>query len=86
MDAVARGPLSLAKSVPRTEKSGIRGGEVRGRVASPVEEEFPALCRWRGEYTSHEAVKACVPSREQIVAFYAGMKERLALLAKSMQK
>jgi glutathione S-transferase len=61
--------------------------ELAGAERSVIgEEEFPALCRWRGEYTSHEAVKACVPSREQIVAFYAGMKERLALLAKSMQK
>ncbi|XP_047056264.1 glutathione transferase GST 23-like [Lolium rigidum] len=61
--------------------------ELAGAERSMIgEEEFPALCRWRGEYTSHEAVKACLPSRGQIVAFYAGMKEKLALLATSMQK
>jgi glutathione S-transferase len=50
------------------------------------EEEYPVLCRWCGEYTSDEAVKVCLPSRDQIVAYYAGMKEGLALAAKSMQK
>jgi glutathione S-transferase len=50
------------------------------------EEEYPVLCRWCGEYTSDEAVKVCLPSRDQIVAYYAGMKEGLELAAKLMQK
>ncbi|CAM0884678.1 unnamed protein product [Alopecurus aequalis] len=61
--------------------------EIAGAEISMIgEEEFPALCRWRGEYTSDEAVKACLPSKDQIVVYYAAMKDRLALLAKSMQK
>jgi hypothetical protein len=39
------------------------------------EEEFPALCRWRREYISDEAVSACLPSKEQLVAYYAPKKD-----------
>jgi len=61
--------------------------EVAGVERSMLgEEEYPALCRWREEYMDDEAVKACLPSRDQIVAYYAGMKEGLTLVAKSMQK
>uniref|UniRef100_A0ACD5XHE9 Uncharacterized protein n=1 Tax=Avena sativa TaxID=4498 RepID=A0ACD5XHE9_AVESA len=61
--------------------------EVAGVERSMIgEEEYPALCRWREEYMDDEAVKACLPSRDQIVAYYAGMKEGLTLMAKSMQK
>ncbi|KAK1669902.1 hypothetical protein QYE76_058061 [Lolium multiflorum] len=50
------------------------------------EEEFPALCRWRREYISDEAVSACLPSKEQLVAYYAPKKDGFAGRGKSLQK
>uniref|UniRef100_A0ACD5WJC6 Uncharacterized protein n=1 Tax=Avena sativa TaxID=4498 RepID=A0ACD5WJC6_AVESA len=49
------------------------------------EEEFPALCRWRREYIADEAVKAHLPSREQLVAYYAPKKHGFATRGKSLQ-
>uniref|UniRef100_A0A453GHF5 GST C-terminal domain-containing protein n=2 Tax=Aegilops tauschii TaxID=37682 RepID=A0A453GHF5_AEGTS len=61
--------------------------EVAGVESSMMrEEEYPALCRWRGEYASDEAVKKCLPSRDEMVAYYAAMKDRFVLLAKSTHK
>lgn len=50
------------------------------------EEEFPALCRWRREYTADEAVRACLPSRDQLVAYYAAKKDGFLVRGKSLQK
>ncbi|VAH84456.1 unnamed protein product [Triticum turgidum subsp. durum] len=61
--------------------------EVAGVETSMIrEEDYPALCRWRGEYAADEAVKMCLPSRDEMVAYYAAMKDRFLLLAKSMHK
>ncbi|KAM3354158.1 hypothetical protein ACQJBY_025040 [Aegilops geniculata] len=61
--------------------------EVAGVETSMIRaEDYPALCRWCGEYASDEAVKKCLPSRDEMVAYYAAMKDRFVLLAKSMHK
>ncbi|VAH65800.1 unnamed protein product [Triticum turgidum subsp. durum] len=61
--------------------------EVAGVETSMIrEEDYPALCRWRGEYASDEAVMKCLPSRDEMVAYYAAMKDRFVLHAKSMHK
>ncbi|KAF7024791.1 hypothetical protein CFC21_037082 [Triticum aestivum] len=45
--------------------------EVAGVETSMIrEEDYPALCRWRGEYASDEAVMKCLPSRDEMVAYY----------------
>jgi glutathione S-transferase len=50
------------------------------------EEDFPALCRWRREYISDEAVSACLPSKEQLVAYSAPKKDGFANRGESPQK
>lgn len=57
-----------------------------GRSTLMGEEEFPALCRWRREYISDEAVGACLPSKEQLVAYYAPKKDGFAGRGKSLQQ
>ncbi|KAL5227410.1 hypothetical protein ABZP36_015675 [Zizania latifolia] len=47
------------------------------------DEEYPALCRWVKEYTSDDAVNKCLPSREQIISYYAPMKDKFELVAMS---
>lgn len=49
-------------------------------------EEFPALCRWRRDYIANDAVRACLPSREQLVAYYAPKKDSFTTRGKSLQK
>jgi glutathione S-transferase len=62
------------------EIAGVRRSTLMG------EEEFPALSRWRREYISDEAVSACLPSKEQLVAYYAPKKYGFANRGKSPQK
>jgi glutathione S-transferase len=57
-----------------------------GRSTLMGEEDFPALCRWRREYISDEAVSACLPSKEQLVAYSAPKKDGFANRGESPQK
>ncbi|XP_047056144.1 glutathione transferase GST 23-like [Lolium rigidum] len=46
--------------------------------------EFPALRRWAEAYTSDETVSACLPPREQLVANFAGKKDRIKMAVNAM--
>ena len=54
--------------------------EVTGVVVLD-ENEYPALRRWSREYNSYEALKLCVPDRDQLVAFYTERKEGYKMFA-----
>ncbi|CAD6234884.1 unnamed protein product [Miscanthus lutarioriparius] len=54
--------------------------EVTG-VTVVDENEYPALRRWSREYNSYEALKQCVPDRDQLVAFYNERKEGYKMFA-----
>ncbi|TVU09864.1 hypothetical protein EJB05_18809, partial [Eragrostis curvula] len=47
-------------------------------------DECPALRRWAGEYTSNEAVKPCLPSREHLLGYFTANKDKLKLKAMAM--
>ena len=57
--------------------------EVTG-VAVVDESEYPALRRWSREYNSYEALKQCVPNRDQLVAFYTERKEMYKMFANAL--
>jgi glutathione S-transferase len=57
--------------------------EVAG-VSLVSEAEYPDLCRWAKEYTSHEAVKQCLPDREKMLAHFTASKDFFVATAKSM--
>ncbi|KAE8813068.1 putative glutathione S-transferase [Hordeum vulgare] len=57
--------------------------EVAG-VCLMGETEFPALCRWAKEYTSHETMKECLPERGQLVAHLSAKKDIWKMMAKGM--
>ena len=78
IDIAAR---ALAAWLPVMEE--IAGAE---RSTLMGKEEFPALCRWRRDYIADEAVRACLPSTEQLVAYYAPKKDGFAIRGKSLQK
>ncbi|XP_047061443.1 probable glutathione S-transferase [Lolium rigidum] len=46
--------------------------------------EFPALRSWAEAYTSDETVSACLPPREQLVANFAGKKDRIKMAVNAM--
>jgi glutathione S-transferase len=46
--------------------------------------EFPELRRWAEAYTSDEAVSACLPPREQLIANFAGKKDRIKMAVNAM--
>jgi glutathione S-transferase len=48
--------------------------------------EFPALCRWAKDYTSDEAVKKCVPDRDQLVAYFVTNRDKYKANANAMLK
>ncbi|RCV29058.1 hypothetical protein SEVIR_5G459000v4 [Setaria viridis] len=57
--------------------------EVAGvRVLS--DEEHPALRRWANEYLADEAVKECLPDRDQLVAHFSANRDKCISIAKSM--
>uniref|UniRef100_A0A0E0JTM0 glutathione transferase n=1 Tax=Oryza punctata TaxID=4537 RepID=A0A0E0JTM0_ORYPU len=56
--------------------------EVAG-VSLVSEREFPALCRWSQRYVYDEAVRQCLPSRDELVALFTANKEAYILLAKA---
>ncbi|KXG34122.1 probable glutathione S-transferase [Sorghum bicolor] len=59
--------------------------EVTGVVVLD-EDEYPALRRWSKEYSSYEALKQCIPDRDQLVAFYTERKENYKMMAKAWLK
>jgi glutathione S-transferase len=59
--------------------------EVTG-VAVLDEDEYPALRRWSEEYNSYEALRQCVPDRDQLVAFYTENKDKYKMFAKAWLK
>ncbi|KAL6853425.1 hypothetical protein ACP4OV_019454 [Aristida adscensionis] len=56
--------------------------EVSG--VSLVGDGYPALRRWAKEYTSDEAVKQCLPSRDHIAAYLTAKKDALKQMAVAM--
>ncbi|KAL6853430.1 hypothetical protein ACP4OV_019459 [Aristida adscensionis] len=46
--------------------------------------EFPELCRWAKEYTSHETVRQCLPEREKLLAIFTAKKDFFVSTVKSM--
>ncbi|ONM34541.1 glutathione transferase29 [Zea mays] len=57
--------------------------EVAG-VSLVTAEEYPDLCRWAREYTSHDAVKRCLPGREELLARFSARKDSFVAAARSM--
>ncbi|CAO1940932.1 unnamed protein product [Urochloa humidicola] len=59
--------------------------EVAGvRVMGDDEGEYPALRRWKEEYLADEAVRECLPERDQLVAHFAAIRDKCVSVAKSM--
>ena len=56
--------------------------EVTG--VSLMGDEYPALRRWAEEYTSNEAVKQCLPSRDHLAAYFTAKKDTLKLMSMAM--
>ncbi|KAJ1287064.1 hypothetical protein BS78_03G401900 [Paspalum vaginatum] len=58
--------------------------EVTG-VALIDENEYPTLCQWARDVSSHEATKQCVPNtnRDQVVAYFSENKENYKRFAKA---
>uniref|UniRef100_A0A0A8Z8D3 GST C-terminal domain-containing protein n=1 Tax=Arundo donax TaxID=35708 RepID=A0A0A8Z8D3_ARUDO len=48
------------------------------------DEEYPALRRWSKEYLANEAVKGCLPYRDQLLSHFAAIREKCVAVAKSM--
>lgn len=48
--------------------------------------EFPALRRWAEDYTSDEAVRACLPERALLVAHFAGKKDKIRMSLRAMMQ
>uniref|UniRef100_A0ACD5XE80 Uncharacterized protein n=1 Tax=Avena sativa TaxID=4498 RepID=A0ACD5XE80_AVESA len=46
--------------------------------------EFPALRRWAEAYTSDETVSACLPPSAQLVAHFAGKKDKIKMAVNAM--
>ncbi|XP_006645391.1 probable glutathione S-transferase [Oryza brachyantha] len=44
-------------------------------VTLATDEEFPALCQWRRSYADDEAVKPCLPEKDELVAYYRAIKD-----------
>ncbi|KAL6616701.1 hypothetical protein ACP70R_038971 [Stipagrostis hirtigluma subsp. patula] len=46
--------------------------------------EYPDLCRWAKEYTSHETIKESLPEREKLLAIFTAKKDFFMSTVKSM--
>jgi len=57
--------------------------EVAG-VTLVTAEEYPDLCQWAREYTSHDAVKQCLPDREELLARFSARKDSFVATARLM--
>ncbi|XP_062208083.1 probable glutathione S-transferase [Phragmites australis] len=66
------GYLDIAASTLAPWRSVIE--EVTG-VTLVNEDEHPALCQWAKEYNANEALKPCLPDRDQLLAYFTKNKE-----------
>ncbi|KAL6616700.1 hypothetical protein ACP70R_038970 [Stipagrostis hirtigluma subsp. patula] len=57
--------------------------EVAG-VTLLTDAEYPDLCRWVKEYSSHETVKQCLPEREKLLSHFTARKDLFVSAVKSM--
>ncbi|KAF8781208.1 hypothetical protein HU200_000674 [Digitaria exilis] len=57
--------------------------EIGGVSPLLTDEEYPALCQWTKRYVADEAVKQCLPNREELVAMYSAFKEMIQAMAAS---
>uniref|UniRef100_A0A0D9VA89 glutathione transferase n=1 Tax=Leersia perrieri TaxID=77586 RepID=A0A0D9VA89_9ORYZ len=57
--------------------------EVAG-VSLVAADEYPDLCRWGKDYVSDDRVKACLPEREKLVAYFMEVKGVFMTTARSM--
>ncbi|KAF8647009.1 hypothetical protein HU200_065524 [Digitaria exilis] len=57
--------------------------EIGGVAPLLTDEEYPSLCQWAKRYVAEEAVKQCLPKREELVAMYSAFKEMLQAMATS---
>ncbi|CAL4972149.1 unnamed protein product [Urochloa decumbens] len=58
--------------------------EVAGVRVMGGDEEYPALRRWKEEYLAEEAVRECLPERDQLVAHFSKIRDKCVSVAKSM--
>jgi len=58
--------------------------EVAGVTVLGGDEEYPALRRWGREYLADEAVRACLPDRDQLLAHFSAIRDKCISVAKSM--
>ncbi|KAJ1287065.1 hypothetical protein BS78_03G402000 [Paspalum vaginatum] len=75
------GYLDVAASVLGPWRIAIE--ELMG-VAVLNEDEHPALCQWAKDYCSHKALKACMPDREKLLAYFVDNKERYTASVRAM--
>ncbi|CAO1943043.1 unnamed protein product [Urochloa humidicola] len=57
--------------------------EMMGLSLMP-DDKYPALQRWADKCTSNEAVKQCLPDRDQLTAYFTANKIMLQLMANAM--
>jgi glutathione S-transferase len=57
--------------------------EVMG-VAVVREDEHPAIVQWARDYSSHEALKPCMPDREKLLAYFTENLERYKAAVNAM--
>jgi glutathione S-transferase len=58
--------------------------EVAGVTVLGGDEEYPALRRWGREYLADEAVRACLPDRDQLLVHFSAIRDKCISVAKSM--
>ncbi|TVU36855.1 hypothetical protein EJB05_18807, partial [Eragrostis curvula] len=48
------------------------------------DDDYPALSQWARDYVSNEALKPCMPDRDQLLAYFTKNKERYTSAVKAM--